>query len=442
MMKRYFTLLMGAIVFMSCIFSGCGQQTAENPTSSEEESTLSVYVVKTDALYVNAVNSYQEQAKDLTLNVTTFESYEAMFDVMNVELMSKGGPDVVLYNSVQSEIDGYKLAQSGMFLPLDEFVEQLDPTIYPKALMDAGNIAGKQYFIPFSYNLICTFTSEQRMTEKGYSPEDNVYEMLLHESDSLMSLSDKVPTTMMIYRPDPINTFIDCAGVKLFDNDTGDMVVDRAELEEICRFVKLNYDNQEKKKMMTNQFANDFAGAADSFTFFTESFAFMNNFRYYQAMFSKMVNSPMVAMPFHKLHNTQEFCPYIVCFGGVNANTKSPEKAYELLKYILDYKVSNSWPKYEESGVYYAPISLEAYQAAVVELSEKLGYGPVTVLPLTEENAEQLTEISRKITDAVIPNSTLGVGLQEILDPYFHETDSFDNCYNALLNRLQIYLSE
>ena len=120
MMKRYFTLLMGAIVFMSCIFSGCGQQTAENPVSSVEESTLSVYVVKTDALYVNAVNSFQEQAKDLTLNVTTFESYEAMFDVMNVELMSKGGPDVVLYNSVQSEIDGYKLAQSGMFLPLDE----------------------------------------------------------------------------------------------------------------------------------------------------------------------------------------------------------------------------------------------------------------------------------------------------------------------------------
>ena len=150
----------------------------------------------------------------------------------------------------------------------------------------------------------------------------------------------------------------------------------------------------------------------------------------------------MVAMPFHRLHNTQEFCPYIVCFGGVNANTKSPEKAYELLKYILDYKVSNSWPKYEESGVYYAPVSLEAYQAAVVELSEKLGYGPVTVLPLTEENAEQLTEISRKITDAVIPNSTLGVGLQEILEPYFTGADSFDNCYNTLLNRLQIYLSE
>lgn len=433
-MKRFVALLIGALVLMTCIFGGCENQPAE-------KSTLSVYVVKSDALYMDAVNSFKERAQDITLNVTTFQSYEAMVNVMHEELLSKGGPDVVLYNSVQGEVDAYKLAKSGMLLPLEGFVENLDPTIYPTVLMDAGKIADKQYLIPFSYNLIYAYTSEQRMAEKGYSPSDNIYKMILGESEALMDVSDKSPTTMNIFRPDPVNSLFDAAGIQFFDKNTGEVTVDKAELEEICRFVKLVYDNAEKTAALSNKIASDFADAVNSFTFFTESYDFMNNVRFYQTMIPAAAGSPMVAMPYHKLNNTQELCASIVCFGGVNANTKTPEKAYELLKYILDYNTSYDLPKYDEAS-YFAPVSLTGFQNAINKLSVSAGLGPGGIAPLAEENAEHLMESSQKITDAVIPNATLGLSFQEILDPYFMGKDSFDNCYNTLLNELQLYLDE
>lgn len=51
-------------------------------------------------------------------------------------------------------------------------------------------------------------------------------------------------------------------------------------------------------------------------------------------------------------------------------------------------------------------------------------------------------EIPQKITEAVIPNATLGLTAQTVLEPYFMGADSFDNCYDAFLEELRNYLSE
>lgn len=455
-MKRCFARLIGALIFMTCFFSGCGQsptndttspaqgavdQTAEIPA---EKNTLSVYMVDTDALYVDAVYSFSKQTQDVTLDVTSFTTYEAMLDAVSKASTTEESPDVLLFNSnsMEGEIDGYTLAKSGMFLPLDRFVEQLDPAIYPKVLMDAGALAGAQYFVPFSYNLLYAYTSQRLMTIKGYSVSDNLYQMILSESESLMDVSHKSPISMQVFRPDPVNAFFDAAGVRFFDKNTGEVTVDKAELEDLCRFVKLVYDNLEKTVALNQKFANDFAGATSSFSFFTESYAFMNNVRYYQSMFPALTGSPMIAMPYHQLNDPQALCASIVCFGGVNANTKSPEKAFQLLKYILDYPVSNSWKKGQTTYEYHAPVNLAVYRTALEELSSTSGIGPVEITPLNTSNSEQLMANTEKITHAVITNTTLGVRLEAALTPYFMGQDSFDNCYDALLIELQRYLSQ
>ena len=213
MKKRFFALLLGMTVLAAALLSGCGKdpgQQGKQPTG--EGSALSVYVVESDALYVQAVKDFQKQAGADAVKITNFKSYQAMSDQMNVELMSKSGPDVVLYNGMQGEVDAWKLANSGMFLPLDSFAQQLDGETYPAALMNAGKLAGKQYFIPFSYNLICAFTTETKLAERGYSVSDNVYDTLLAESDALLGAADRSPTTVNIFRPDPVNSFFDAAG--------------------------------------------------------------------------------------------------------------------------------------------------------------------------------------------------------------------------------------
>lgn len=440
MKKRILALTLGMIVLACCVLSGCEKQ-----PGAQEDGTLSVYVVESDALYVNAVGDFQKQAGDGALKVTTFESYQAMFDVMNVELMAKGGPDVVLYNSRQGEVDAWKLAQSGMFLPLDSYMKELDPDIYPAALMDAGHIGNQQYFVPFSYNLIYGFTTEKLMEERGYSASDSIYDTILREANALANVPDKASNTLIINRLDPVNSFFDAAGITLFDKNTGDIVADKAEIETVCSFLKATVFDETEKRAALNakSSSNDFAAGVRNYSFFIEDYAFMHNVRFYQSFFLETADSPMVALPYHKLNAPEELCASIVCFGGVNANTKMPQKAYALLKHILDFQVNNNFSKYTEAQVYYAPVSLTGYRNAVDELSTTYGSGTrVTIQPLSEENAKQLTAFPQRITQAAIPNMSLGTGIDEIFDPYFTGKDTFDNCYKTFLNRLQLYVSE
>lgn len=69
MKKRILALTLGMIVLACCVLSGCEKQ-----PGTQEDGTLSVYVVESDALYVNAVGDFQKQAGDGALKVTTFES--------------------------------------------------------------------------------------------------------------------------------------------------------------------------------------------------------------------------------------------------------------------------------------------------------------------------------------------------------------------------------
>ena len=448
MKNRFTTMLLAALMLTTWILSGCSTQSAESPVapteSAAEKTTLSVYMVDTDALFVDAVHSFRKQAQDIILDVTSFTTCQAMLDAVKEAALTDGGPDVLLYNSnsMQGEVDGYTLAKSGMFLPLDQFAEQLDPVVYPKALMDAGHIAGAQYFIPFSYNLLYAYTSQRLMTIKGYSTSGDLYQMLRKESESLKDVSHKSPVSMQVFRLDPVNAFFDAAGVTLFDKNTGEITADKAEVEEICRFVKLVYDNMEKTATLKRKVATDFSSATASFSFFIENYAFLNEIRYYQSLFPAKAGSPMVAMPYHKLNDPQSLCASIVCFGGVSAKTKAPEQAFELLKFLLDYSVQTDWARGQLTYEYHAPVSLAVYQEAINHLSANAGAGGIEITPLNTQNAEFLMANTQKITSAVIANTSLGVRLEEAFTPYFLAQDSFDNCYHVFLRDLQEYLSE
>ncbi len=448
MKNRFTAMLLAALMLITCTLSGCSTRPAESPTAptepAVEKTTLSVYMVDTDALFVDAVHSFRKQVQDITLDVTSFTTCQAMLDAAEEAALTDRGPDVLLYNSnsMQGEVDGYTLAKSGMFLSLDQFAEQLDPAVYPKVLMDAGHIAGAQYFIPFSYNLLYAYTSQRLMTIKGYSTSGDLYQMLLKESESLEDVSHKSPVSMQVFRPDPVNAFFDAAGITLFDKNTGEITADKAEVEEICRFVKLVYDNMEKTAALNRKFATDFSGATASFSFFTENYAFLNEIRYYQSLFPAKAGSPMVAMPYHKLNDPQSLCASIVCFGGVSAKTKAPEQAFELLKFLLDYSVQTDWARGQLTYEYHAPVSLAVYQEAIKQLSANAGVGETEITPLNMQNAEFLMANTQKITTAVIINTSLGVRLEEAFTPYFLSQDSFDNCYNVFLRELEQYLSE
>ena len=226
MKKRVLILVLLAVLV--CL-AGCGKK-----------AELTVYVVDTEPLYVAALETFQTANPDVNLVVEKFSDYAAMNDRLNTELMSGKGPDVLLLNSYQSDLDAGKLAQSGAFLPLDDFMAELDGGSYYTVITDAGKVDGKQYLLPLSWNVLQAYCSADLPTKQGLDL-DNLYDAFLRQAEKLAGQDDMAISSLQVNRTDFANYFLEVAGVSLTDGKT--VTADKAQVDEVMAFVKMFYDN-------------------------------------------------------------------------------------------------------------------------------------------------------------------------------------------------------
>ena len=64
------------------------------------------------------------------------------------------------------------------------------------------------------------------------------------------------------------------------------------------------------------------------------------------------------------------------------------------------------------------------------------------VIGLDNENTAILEDLPEKITDAVIPNQILGSIVEESMMPYYQGSADFDSCYENMVQKVNLYLSE
>ena len=170
----------------------------------------------------------------------------------------------------------------------------------------------------------------------------------------------------------------------------------------------------------------------------------MHNLRFWETVYPSNVSEEMYFTPITRL-DSDNVTAQVIQYGAVNANTKNAEEAWALLKYLLDAPISVSFIKYASQNVYYAPVNIATYNSTVTALVSQKGPGPSgydSIAPLSMENAQVLSEMPERISEAVIPNTVFGVVVQECMEPYLDGEDSFDNCYDNLVQRTKIYLSE
>lgn len=169
----------------------------------------------------------------------------------------------------------------------------------------------------------------------------------------------------------------------------------------------------------------------------------MNNLRYYQSVYPDAMGQEMYFDVFEQMENPEAVTAQVIQYGAVNANTEQSEEAWSLLKYILDAPVSMDFSKYDTQTVYYAPVSVSAYEDGVVQLEEHAGQGPgKQVSPLNEENAQSLRALPQRVAEGTIPNPNLGAIVQECMEPYLIGEQEFDTCYQELERKLTLYLDE
>ena len=434
-MKRFVKFLVVVTVIAS-LFCGCSAQ----KTADAESSALTVYVVHFEALYKKAVEDFAENNPDIELTVVEFESYDEITERLNTELMSGEGPDVLLFNSLYGSADPYKLSTGQVLLALDEQVEGLAEDAYYSSVINAGKISGHQYFIPFSWNFLQAYSTVETVEERGY--DDDLYTALTAEAEAMENDDNFCASSLQLGRADAMNFFMEIAGNELIDMETGKIVEQKEAIKTTADYVKVFYDNFTKIGAISDKYRNDFAGAVSHYTYLLENYPFLNNLRYYQSVYPKYVSEEMYFSPFSQ-RGSEDVTAQIIQYGAINANTKNAEGAWRLLQYILDAPVTMNYSKYETQNIYYAPVNAAVYEACVEELNSEKGPGPKQkVDPLNEENAKILSEIPARISKSVIPNASLGEVIQECIEPYLLGSDSFDNCYDKLIQRVELYLNE
>lgn len=403
------------------------------------KTALTVYTLETDALYREAIKAFQKENGNVKLKVVSFETYDEMKNRVNAELMRGKGPDVLLFNSMYDTSDIYKMSSSGNLLELDEYMTSLEEDSYFSAILEAGKTNGHQYFLPLSWNIVQAYSMQENIIEKEYT--DDLYSAFTMESDALKNDDTMAASTTQIKCSDLLNYFLETAGIELIDSKSGALNDLKTETKQITDFVKVIYDDSEKVREIATRYASDFAGAVAHFTYLTEDYSFMNNLRYYQTVYPKSVNEEMYFAPFKNVEGG--ITARVVEYGAINANTNKEKRAWELLNYILDYTGNMDFSKYDEKEVYYAPINKEVYTSYLKELATYSSHGPgYKVSPLEVEWVQVLEEIPSRVNVALIPKVSMGAIVQEYMNPYLVGEDSFDNCYDKLIVRLEVYREE
>jgi len=431
-------LTTGAAILLSgsLLLSACST-TAE---TQEEPKSLTVYRVETDALYMSALDTYKKEHSEIEIEITTFPSYEEMKDRLNTELMSGKGPDVLLYNSLYSEADPYKLAKSGSFLALDSYMETLPQEEYLTEILKAGVIDGKQYILPLSWNIFQTYFTQTHVEENGYQGQ-NIFEIAPKETKKLENQEDAGGFTISFKRADSLNAVVETAGLAVIDS-SGEIFTDGDTFRQAAEFTRQYYDILPKIEPILQRYTNDFAGTFSRIGFYVDNLPFMYGLRYYQSLFVRAMGEEMAMTPVNH-PDGKGITAQVVLYGAVNANTKSPNAAWNLLKSIADAPASMGMNKMTRENYYYAPVNAANYEACASELYTQAGPGPMgRSLPLNDDNFALLLQIPKDVTLAVIPNPSVGSIVQDCMEPYLTGAADYESCYQDLMNKLALYLDE
>ena len=418
-------LLLSAILTLTACNTG---------SKSDEKGPLTVYRVESDALYMSALDTYQKENPDL--EIKTFPTYQEMKDQLNTELMSGKGPDVLLYNSLYSENDPLKLANSSAFLPLDEYVKELSPDGYFGTVLEAGKIDGTQYLMPLSWNVPLAYTGKSLAEGQNYL-DQIFFDILPAEAKRLESDSEASPCSIQFGRADGINFVAEMAGTPVINNN-GEIAIDQESFRRVAELTKLLVESN--SKINAQKYGNDFASVGSHYSFFLENYSFMHNLRFYQVVFHTAFNEDMVMYPIRQPDGG--VTAQVINYGAVNANSKNPDGAWDLLKAIADAPCTMDYGKYEKNSVYYTPVNVSVYEECVKELFLQRARIKNTREALNEENSEILRAFPEKVTSALIPNPSVGALVQDCMNPYLTGDKDFESCYQDLTSKLELYLDE
>lgn len=419
--------------------------------AASHASALTVYYAKDNRIYQEAV------AADSTLEALSFVNAETLDAAWITAYHSGQEPDVLLLDE-RSTLPIWRLAQAQAFYDLTDLLREdpyYNPTDYYEAVMTAGDLDGRTFFLPFGFQLTHAFTTKERLElyemelDAQKTSMQEALDLLWRHLEDMMDEEDTAAVIWNIARSDAPMQMMEFAGLPVVDYGLSEIVVDKNALFEISTMVRTVYENMDKLQRVTRKYGNSGITILEHVTLMIEDAPWPNNLRAYHSAYGAGLWEEPVCYVFPDWEQAGQYHAQITHYGAVSVNASDPEAGYDLLRALQDQDTSSpAYNMVRGEAPYDMPVSRALMARHLAALQEqqgntmRMGSQPIVIEPLPEWYEEQITAVLEGLTDAVLPDRAVGMLLMECLEPYYRMQDDFDACYDELMERLTLFLEE
>ncbi len=420
------------------VSGGCGSSGGE---SKAEQGNKSLSLCISESQYEECkagIEKYKTAYPDVELNVETYSSSErpTRMKQLDTELMAGKGPDL-LFMEVWGSNDAYKMMKSGVFAPLDSFMEQdkeWDGADYVQAVLGAGTFDGKQMVMPLDYYATIAVASKEGMEKAGIAWDGGMDILtFMQDAGRLYGQEDTVRVFADVGQLAP---FPEMLTGQFLDYEKGSLAVDAGRLREACEAYKFIFpeDNGSGDYPSSGDFGfGERIGSGEAY------FHIANNFKTFIGVSAAVAaDAEPVFCPL--TNDKGETLSKISQYVGIRANSGNQKNAWNMIKLLLGDEVQSA---IADRG-FYCPVRKSSLEGAVEQaVEEETAYGSqyvkMGILPQTYIDAyKKVLMHPQKCYYA----TDIYVRFMEEMTPFYEDEASYEECMKKFEEYIKVYLTE
>lgn len=441
--RKYVAGVLALLTFTAC--SGQVEQTNAQLQIYAEENPLPI--AHDIQVYTGILPLYEADHPDVDAGLYKLTMDDSADDTarqnkLNAALTQEGGPDLLLLN--WSELDGQKLAESGLLYDIGElWQEPAEGYIHP--VLEAGVIQDQQLLLPLAFNVPSFTSTEEVLAQSGFEP------LAHYDAESFCTLGETFlsehPNQALFPDLDGRYQTILCALFPVLDAQTLESEEFQRTLE-LCRQnrqrqAELQAEGEEYARTYTAIESGKFLFSADADT---------------QALKRMGTLGSLGNMTFFTLGNADgTLNAQVTLFAAVSAASPNLQNASDFLSILMtQYQdVGNELPNCGHKTAMIGQWSFYVRQCgneSVVQTFQdgtypKMNYvnndGSITQLPMTplpDTVAKAYSEIPTRVSHAIADYTCHSV--LDYFNGYMDGTEDLANCTQQALDYLEIHDAE
>ena len=386
--------------------------------------------------FAPVLEQFQKNYPDIELTLDVYKMEDGFLnaaDKLATELMAGKGPDLLISDNVPTG-DVKKLLKSGVFAPMDEFINQdasWNTEDYIMPVIEGGKFDGVQYVMPLSYDPVIMVSSKEAMAEM------NLTEEVCIDTPSLMKAVAAMYDTEYTER-------ILAEGVQLFsfpvyldgiflDYNEGEITTDPQIMQEACEAYAKMYEED------AHSISMGYADAGKSITERNAYVYFPGTAGVYGFIASEMAIAAKETPAIIPLRTIQgETLAEVETYAGISANSENKQAAWNLLKMFLTEEGQKAHTL--SNGNY--PVLRSAFEAVLQSEIQRTKEKNIEVSDLSEEFLTDAKEIICNPQKCLMTGNISGEKFQLMMEPFYYGEASYEECMQKFQSFAKIYLTE